>query len=105
MISALAATLVAPRRLEVREYPYPSALEPGAVLLRMLASGIRGTDKHTQLADLSVGAARVRRLVAALYLKPGTAMFRVPEGLPDEIAVLTGKGADHAGAGMSGGVD
>jgi threonine dehydrogenase-like Zn-dependent dehydrogenase len=42
-----AATLLAPRRLEVREYPYPESLEPGAVLLRMLASGICGTDKHT----------------------------------------------------------
>jgi len=42
-----AATLVAPRRLEVREYPYPAVLEPGAVLLRTLASGICGTDKHT----------------------------------------------------------
>ena len=31
----------------MRDYPYPSALEPGAVLLRMLASGICGTDKHT----------------------------------------------------------
>jgi L-iditol 2-dehydrogenase len=42
-----AATLVAPYQLEVREYPYPDALEPGAVLLRMRASGICGTDKHT----------------------------------------------------------
>ncbi|MDT5018026.1 MAG: hypothetical protein QOD39_4186 [Mycobacterium sp.] len=42
-----AATLVAPYRLEVRDYPYPDALEPGAVLLRMRASGICGTDKHT----------------------------------------------------------
>lgn len=43
----LAATLVAPGRLELRRYPYPDQLEPGAVLLRMLASGICGTDKHT----------------------------------------------------------
>jgi threonine dehydrogenase-like Zn-dependent dehydrogenase len=43
----LAATLVAPGELEVRTYPYPDRLEPGAVLLRMLASGICGTDKHT----------------------------------------------------------
>lgn len=42
-----AATLLAPGRLELREYPYPGDLEPGAVLLRMLASGICGTDKHT----------------------------------------------------------
>jgi L-iditol 2-dehydrogenase len=42
-----AATLVAPYELEVRDYPYPEVLEPGAVLLRMRASGICGTDKHT----------------------------------------------------------
>jgi len=47
MSSAQAATLVAPGQLEVREYPLPDALEPGAVLLRMIASGICGTDKHT----------------------------------------------------------
>ena len=43
----LAATLVAPGQLELRHYPYPEQLEPGAVLLQMLASGICGTDKHT----------------------------------------------------------
>lgn len=42
-----AATLVAPRSIEVRDYPVPERLEPGAVLLRMIASGICGTDKHT----------------------------------------------------------
>ena len=47
MTSVQAATLLGPRRLEVRSYPYPEELEPGAVLLRMLASGICGTDKHT----------------------------------------------------------
>jgi L-iditol 2-dehydrogenase len=43
----LAATLVAPFDLRVERYPYPDQLEPGAVLLKMLASGICGTDKHT----------------------------------------------------------
>jgi threonine dehydrogenase-like Zn-dependent dehydrogenase len=43
----LAATLVAPFDLRIERYPYPAELEPGAVLLRMLASGICGTDKHT----------------------------------------------------------
>jgi threonine dehydrogenase-like Zn-dependent dehydrogenase len=42
-----AATLLAPGQLEVRDYPFPSEVAPGAVLLRMLASGICGTDKHT----------------------------------------------------------
>jgi threonine dehydrogenase-like Zn-dependent dehydrogenase len=167
-----AATLVAPHQLEVREYPYPAELEPGAVLLRMLASGICGTDKHTYRGETeqyagteyerstpfpiiqgheNVGVVEAvgpggatawdgralapgDRVVPApnracghcrycrrgfpyyfcrnlenygnsltsrdaphlfggwselLYLRPGTAVFRVPESLPDEIAVLT----------------
>jgi threonine dehydrogenase-like Zn-dependent dehydrogenase len=170
--SVQAATLVAPRQLEVREYPYPEALEPGAVVLRMLASGICGTDKHTYrgeteqyvgteherrtpfpiiqghenvglVAELGPGGALAfegtplvvgDRVVPApnracgrchmcargfpyylcrslenygnslssanaphlfggwsqcLYLKPHTAVFRVPDGLPDDVAVLT----------------
>ena len=47
MAGVLAATLVQPGQIELREYPYPAKIEPGAVLLRMLASGICGTDKHT----------------------------------------------------------
>ncbi|MDQ2623241.1 MAG: alcohol dehydrogenase catalytic domain-containing protein, partial [Actinomycetota bacterium] len=47
MADVQAATLIAPHELEVREYPFPTELEPGAVLLRMIASGICGTDKHT----------------------------------------------------------
>jgi len=47
MVTVQAATLVAPRQMEIRDYPFPTALEPGAVLLRMIASGICGTDKHT----------------------------------------------------------
>lgn len=42
-----AATLVAPRTYEIRDYPMPSVLGPGAVLVKMIASGICGTDKHT----------------------------------------------------------
>jgi threonine dehydrogenase-like Zn-dependent dehydrogenase len=41
-----AATLVAPGRYEIRDYPLPEP-EPGAVLLKMQLSGICGTDKHT----------------------------------------------------------
>ena len=49
----MAATLVDPADNELREYPYPERLEPGAVLLRMLASGICGTDKHTYRGETS----------------------------------------------------
>jgi threonine dehydrogenase-like Zn-dependent dehydrogenase len=167
-----AATLIAPGELEVREYPMPEELEPGAVLLRMLASGICGTDKHTFRGETEqyAGTEYARstpfpiiqghenvgfvervgpggaiafdgtalqpgdRVVPApnracgrcryclrrfpyyfcrnlenygnslssrdaphlfggwseyLYLRPGTAVFRVPESLPTEVAVLT----------------
>src|SRR5215210_1945224 len=169
MESVRAATLLGPRQLEVRSYPYPAELEPGAVLLRMLASGICGTDKHTfrgeteqyagtknerstpypiiqgheNVGVVGAGGARARdgsplavgdRVVPApnracgecrmcargfpyylcrrlenygnslssrdaphlfggwadyLYLKPRTAVFRVPDDLPDDVAVLT----------------
>lgn len=172
MAGVLAATLVEPGRLELREYPYPDELEPGAVLLRMLASGICGTDKHTYRGETGqyAGTEHARstpfpiiqghenvgvveavgpggaqawdgtglrpgdRVVPApnrpcgscqfcrgdfpyylcerienygnsltaaepphlfggwgqfLYLRRGTPVFRVPEGLPTEVAVLT----------------
>jgi len=41
-----AATLVAPGRYELREYPRPDP-GPGGVLVKMELSGICGTDKHT----------------------------------------------------------
>ena len=43
---ARAATLVAPGRYELREYPLPEPA-PGCALVRMRLSGICGTDKHT----------------------------------------------------------
>lgn len=168
----LAATLVAPGHLELRRFPYPQQLEPGAVLIEMLASGICGTDKHTfrgetqqyagtdhasstpfpiiqghenvgVVADIGEGGATAfdgsplrvgDRVVPApnracgvceycrgdypyyfcrnlenygnsltcaeaphlfggwseyLYLRPGTPVFRVPDNLPTNVAVLT----------------
>ncbi len=41
-----AATLVAPGKYEIRDYPLPEP-EPGCVLVKMELSGICGTDKHT----------------------------------------------------------
>ncbi len=170
--SVLAATLVAPGELTIQRFPYPSTLEPGAVLVRMLASGICGTDKHTfrgetqqyagtdherstpfpiiqghenvaVVAEIGAGGAAAfdgtllrvgDRVVPApnracgvcsfcrrdfpyyfcrsienygnsltcaeaphlfggwaeyLYLRPGTPVFKVPDGLPDDVAVLT----------------
>jgi len=44
--SVFAATLVAPGRYEIREYPLPDPA-PGCLLVKMEVSGICGTDKHT----------------------------------------------------------
>src|ERR1700686_3608783 len=44
--TVLAATLVEPGRYELREYPLPEPA-PCCVLVKMLMSGICGTDKHT----------------------------------------------------------
>ena len=44
--SVRAATLVAPGRYELREYPLPEP-QPGCLLVKMEVSGICGTDKHT----------------------------------------------------------
>jgi L-iditol 2-dehydrogenase len=44
--TVLAATLVEPGRYELREYPLPEPA-PGCVLVKMLMSGICGTDKRT----------------------------------------------------------
>lgn len=41
-----AAVMRAPRTLEMAEFPYPE-LEAGAALLRVVYSGVCGTDKHT----------------------------------------------------------
>lgn len=172
MSTVRAATLLEPGHLVVREYPEPADLEPGAVLLRMIASGICGTDKHTyhgetgqyaggeiarttpfpiiqghenvgEVVAIGPGGATTwdgaplregDRVVPApnracgacrpcrqgrpywfcrnlenygnsltcaeaphlfggwadlLYLRPGTAVFPVPEALPDDVAVLT----------------
>jgi threonine dehydrogenase-like Zn-dependent dehydrogenase len=42
-MSVLAANLHGPADLRLEHYPHPDELEPGAALLRMLASGICGT--------------------------------------------------------------
>ena len=169
MTTARAVVTVAPRVLEVREFAVQDP-EPGAVVIRILISGICGTDKHTfrgeskqyagtdherdieyplicghenvgvvvatggevldsdgrllragdrivpganvscgqcyycrndlpyylcrDLDDYgnSLGCARPPYLLGGwseyMYLLPGTRLFRVPEELPDEVAVL-----------------
>ena len=172
MTTVTAATLVAPFDLRIKQFPMPAQLEPGAVLVKMLASGICGTDKHTfrgeteqyagtdhasstpfpiiqghenvgVVAEIGDGGALAfdgsplaigDRVVPApnracgecrfcrddfpyyfcrnlenygnslscdtapylfggfaeyLYLHPRTPVFKVPEGLPDDVAVLT----------------
>ena len=165
-----AAVMTAPGRVEIEEFPRP-AVEPGAALMRVVYSGVCGTDKHTFRGETkqyagtphereleypiicgheNVGVivetggevldSTGRRLVPGdrvvpganvacgecwfcrqdfpyyacerledygnsltprraphlfggwaemMYLLPGSRIFRVPDGLPDEVAVLT----------------
>lgn len=46
MAGVRAAVMKAPRTIGVETFPYPD-LAPGAVLLKMIYSGVCGTDKHT----------------------------------------------------------
>ena len=49
-----AAVMVAPRRMEVRDLPYPDHLEPGAVIVKMEMSGVCGTDKHAFKGEVTL---------------------------------------------------
>jgi threonine dehydrogenase-like Zn-dependent dehydrogenase len=170
MSGVRAAVMTRPGRIEIEEFPRPS-VEPGAVLMRVVYSGICGTDKHTfrgenkqyagtpheraleyplicghenvgvvvetgglvrdsagrplrpgdrivpganvacgecwfcrrdfpyyaceRLEDYgnSLNAKRPPHLFGGwaelMYLLPGSGLFRVPDALPDEVAVLT----------------
>ncbi len=46
MTGVRAAVMTAPGRIEIAEFPRP-VVEPGAALLKVLYSGVCGTDKHT----------------------------------------------------------
>lgn len=53
--TARAAVMTAFRRpIELREYPLPTALEPGDVLVRIELAGICGTDVHLHAGQLEV---------------------------------------------------
>ena len=47
-----AATLVGPKKIEIREYPLPEASN-GFILVKMIMSGICGTDKNSYKGYLS----------------------------------------------------
>ena len=50
--TARAAVLVAPGKYEVRELPLPE-LEEGSLLMKLVLSGICGTDKHTYVGEVN----------------------------------------------------
>lgn len=58
-----AAVMTGPNAIELREYPYPSA-RAGECVLRVLAVGICGTDKHTYRGETAqyTGTAHARRV-------------------------------------------
>ncbi len=49
-----AAVMTAPHTMETQYLPYPSDMEPGAVIVKMLMSGICGTDKHAYKGEVTL---------------------------------------------------
>src|ERR1700676_2296179 len=88
-ISALAPTLVAPGRYELRDYPLPDPA-PGCALVKMEFSGICGTDKHTyqgytsQYGDrqLEFPIIQGHENVGAIAAIGGDGRFKDFEGIP-----------------------
>jgi threonine dehydrogenase-like Zn-dependent dehydrogenase len=49
-----AAVMTAPFTMETQYLPYPTEMEPGAVIVKMLMSGICGTDKHAYKGEVTL---------------------------------------------------
>jgi L-iditol 2-dehydrogenase len=49
-----AAVMTAPYTMETQYLPYPTELEPGAVVVKMIMSGICGTDKHAYKGEVTL---------------------------------------------------
>lgn len=79
----VAATLVAPGQLEIHSYPRPAVLEPGAVLLTMIASGICGTDKHTFRGENIQYAGTAMERTTPFPIIPGHENLGVVAGIGD----------------------
>lgn len=65
-----AAVMVAPGRLEVREFPFPE-LEEGAALMQVELCGICGTDKHTWRGETAQYAGTAAASVTPFPIIPG----------------------------------
>jgi threonine dehydrogenase-like Zn-dependent dehydrogenase len=65
-----AAVMVAPGRMQIREFPFP-ALEDGAALLKVEMCGICGTDKHTWRGETSQYAGTAAETSTPFPIIPG----------------------------------
>ncbi len=76
MSGVRAAVMTAPGRIEIEEFPRPS-VEPGAVLLKVIYSGICGTDKHTFRGETKqyAGTPHERALEYPLICGPRTSAW------------------------------
>jgi threonine dehydrogenase-like Zn-dependent dehydrogenase len=83
MTSVLAATLVGPRQLEVRSYPYPDELEPGAVLCgrNLTLMGIGGEDLLAYEGTLALLARHHRTIPFADMVSHRCGVEDVPEAM------------------------
>lgn len=90
-----AAVIRAPGDLALEQFPRPE-LEPGAVLLRVLYSGICGTDKHTWRGESKQYAGTAHEREAAYPLICGHENVGVIEAVGDDVEVV-----DEAGRPLS----
>lgn len=89
--TARAAVMTAPGRIGVEEFPVPEPRD-GAVLLRMLYSGICGTDKHTWRGETRQYAGTAHERDVEFPLICGHENVGLVAALPDSGAVF-----DHEG--------
>lgn len=84
MSAVRAAVMKAPGLVQVEEFPYP-ALEPGAVLMRVVYSGVCGTDKHTFRGETKQYAGTPHERDAAFPLVCGHENVGVVEEIAGEV--------------------
>jgi L-iditol 2-dehydrogenase len=90
--SVKAAVMIAPGRIEVQEFPYPS-VEEGALLIQMEMSGICGTDKHLFTGHTTQYSGTTAEQTAPFPLIPGHENV----GIVVEIGGLQGTTRDFNG--------
>ena len=93
MVSVQAATLVAPGQIEIRDYPVPAPNRACGVCRNCRRGFPYYLCRKLENYGNSLSCAEPPHLFGGwaefIYLRPGTPVFRVPQDLPSEVAILT----------------